>query len=72
MYFQNKPGDDARCKVTNLTNMHGNVGIVGSGTDREGVPLESADFWNVEKEPLTSDVFERRLFETWERHQKVS
>lgn len=50
-------------KVTNLADMHGNVGIKWAGSDGERMPLVLRNARHVEEEPLASLVLERRLAE---------
>lgn len=48
-------------EVTNLTNMDRDIWVLRSRGDSERMPLESGDVRNLEEEPLTSGVLERRL-----------
>jgi hypothetical protein len=50
--------------VTNLTDVNGNIGVLGSGGDGEGMPLPMGNVGNLDKEPLTSGVLEAGLDDT--------
>lgn len=50
-------------EITDLTDMHGNVRVRGTGRDGEWMPLESRDRGNLEEKPLTGLIFHRRLSE---------
>lgn len=50
-------------KVAHLADVHRDVGVVGRGGDREGVPLECRDLGYGEIQPLACDVREGGLVE---------
>lgn len=50
--------------VTNLTNMDGDVRVLGGRGDGEGVPLKTRDIRNLDEDPLTRCIFEAGLDDT--------
>lgn len=50
-------------KVTDLTDVHRDVGVLRARSDGEWMPLVVADFWAVEEKPLTRLVLHAGLCE---------
>ena len=47
--------------VTDLTDMDGDIRVLGGGSDREGMPLELGNVRDLEEEPLAGGVLEAGL-----------
>jgi len=51
-------------EVSNLTDVNGNIRILGSRGDGERMPLELGNLWYLEEHPLTRSIFEAWLDNT--------